>query len=153
MGISRLSQKKIGRPRGYQYPVGLSFGVTGGVAVVNAAASTTGGDRAVDTVNNFTTHTYTTSGTFDPSFTGPVKYLVIGGGASGAPMGAGGGAGGFREGFIEVSSTQTYNVTVGGGGASVSRADNTPGANGTNSSFATIISSGGGFGGSRAPGG
>ena len=33
----------------------------------------------------------------------------------------GGGAGGVRQGTIQVESTETYNVSVGGGGASKGR--------------------------------
>ena len=73
------------RPEGFEYPVGLSFGVTGesGIPTTNVATNTTGGTKTVDVTNSFAIHTYTTSGTFDPSFTGTVEYLVVAGGASG----------------------------------------------------------------------
>ena len=71
MGIFRVTKKTIGRPQGFQYPIGLSFGVTGetGVETDNVATNTTGGTKTVDVTNSFAVHTYTTSGTFDPSFT------------------------------------------------------------------------------------
>ena len=92
--FKQFSVQTIGRPEGYEYPTGLTpFLETTGITTTNVAASTTGGDQAVDTVNNFTTHTYTSSGTFDPSFSGTVQYLVVGGGGSGGAGGSGGGAG------------------------------------------------------------
>jgi len=140
------------RPEDYEYPIGLSLGVIGAAETSNSATNTTGGTKTVDTTNNFAVHTYTTSGTFDPGFDGTVEYLVVAGGGAGASMGGGGGAGGVRTGFIEVQSTETYNVTVGGGASSSPVQNDTNGANGTNSSFATITSTGGGGGGARSEG-
>ena len=80
--FKQFSVQTIARPEGYEYPKGLTpYNEITGVPTSNAATSTTGGTKAVDVVNNFTTHTYTTSGTFDPSFTGTVQYLVVAGGA------------------------------------------------------------------------
>ena len=99
-----------------------------------------------------------------------VDYLVVaGGGSGGSQNGGGGGGGGFRETHsvpvsgcytasplatptgITVSAT-TYPVTVGGGGAGVggpafpvSPAE-FPGNKGSDSSFSTITSTGGGLG-------
>ena len=106
------------RPEGFEYPTGLStVTITTGVPTRNVATNTTGGTQTVDTTNNFTVHTYTTSGTFDPGFSGTVEYLVVGGGGAGASIYGAGGAGGVQQGFLEVSNTQTYNVSVGGGAA------------------------------------
>ena len=140
------------RPEGFQYPIGLSFGTTGTTTILtdNVATNTTGGTRTVDVTNNFTVHTFTESGTFDPGFSGTVEYLVVAGGGSGAMLFGAGGAGGVQQGFIEVESTETYNVTVGGGGSAPARGSGGggagTGANGTNSSFATISATGGGGG-------
>ena len=50
----QLNEQTIGRPEGYQYPIGLSFGVTGitGMTTINVATNTTGGARTVDVTNN-----------------------------------------------------------------------------------------------------
>ena len=87
-----------------------------------------------------------------------VDFLVVGGaGAGGSHVGGGGGAGGLRtsygsnsgggasaESAITISTLGSYTVTVGAGGAS----GTTP-SNGTNSTFATVTSTGGGRGASR----
>lgn len=78
-----------------------------------------------------------------------VSYLVVaggGGGDDGNPAGGGGGAGGYRTGTLSVSVGSTYNVTVGAGGKGKT---DTASANGTNSAFHTISSTGGGAGGQR----
>jgi len=85
-----------------------------------------------------------------------VDYLVVGGGGAGGtgygPSG-GGGAGGYRTAtsYTVVPGT-SYDVVVGAGGASVDGSSVTPGvgANGGDSRFATIYSSGGGGGGGSA---
>ena len=94
------------------------------------------------------------------TFSFTVNYLVLaGGGAGGGSDGGGGGAGGYRSAYLSESSgggnsaesaitgviTNTnYSVTVGAGGA----ANNvTVGANGSDSTFHTITSTGGGRGG------
>lgn len=92
-----------------------------------------------------------------------VDHLVIAGGGSGGVgtvtqrLGAGGGgAGGYRtssgtsggggsaESRVTVAVSTNYTVTVGAGGASASGSGN--GSAGSNSVFATITSSGGGYG-------
>lgn len=87
-----------------------------------------------------------------------VDYLVVAGaGAGGNHIGGGGGAGGLRtsygsnsgggasaESALTVSTLGSYTVTVGAGGSS-----GTSPSNGTDSTFATITSTGGGRGASR----
>ena len=65
MGISRLSTKKIGRPQGFKYPVGLSTRI-GGSESVNVATNSTGGVQTA--VGSNAVHTYTSSGTFTTLF-------------------------------------------------------------------------------------
>ena len=87
-----------------------------------------------------------------------VAYLVIAGGGGGAgSYGGGGGAGGYRNSFASETSGRNsstelkvanivatnYTVTVGAGGAGSS---NNNGAIGSNSSFASVLSNGGGNG-------
>ena len=127
---------------------------------------------------DFKIHTFTGDGNFVVSQTGAgagpsvVDYLVVaGGGGAGYAQNrssGGGGAGGFREahstpvsGSYTASplatptgitlSTQTYPVTVGGGGTGGA----TQGTSGSNSIFSTITSAGGGAGNSKGnfPGG
>lgn len=98
------------------------------------------------------------------SFTYAIEYLVIAGGASGGSCGAssglggGGGAGGYRtnvtgqssgggagaEAPMSLVAGTSYNVIVGAGGAA--RTGNSVGANGSDSTFASITSIGGGGG-------
>ena len=120
-------------------------------------------------------HTFTGPGTFTVNTvgdTGTVDYLVVaGGGAGGLDIGGGGGAGGMRfsactytaptpsaprKGSELALCAQSYPITVGAGGSAfaqttrsdVNPGDNAEGANGSNSVFSTITSTGGGGGGS-----
>jgi hypothetical protein len=96
--------------------------------------------------------------------TATVDYLVVaGGGTGGSFRGGGGGAGGYRASGYGPSPTQgtalelsfgSYTVTVGGGGSGVQGINPTDsgapkGNSGTNSSFSTITSCGGGSGGAQ----
>ena len=125
----------------------------------------TGGTIA--TSGDFKIHTFTGDGCFvvssvgNPLGSNSVDYLVVaGGGGGGGPQGGGssggGGAGGYREGYNPGSycasplatsalsiTSQTYPITVGGGGAQFT--------NGSNSVFSTITSAGGGYGGRSFP--
>ncbi len=116
-------------------------------------------------------HKFTTVG--QSSFTvdyisggfGQVEYIVVGGGGGGAAdnsggvAGGGGGAGGYRSSVQGENSgggasaeplfsltSQSYIVTVGGGGLGVS-GRGTSSNNGSNSSFGNIVAVGGGGGG------
>ena len=75
------------------------------------------------------------------------EYLVIAGGGSGGTIGGGGGAGGYRTGSLDRSAGPAT-VTVGNGGPqpAATTAYNINGSSGGNSVFATITSTGGGFG-------
>ena len=124
---------------------------------------------------NYKIHTFTGPGTFtvnslaESPANNSVDYLVVAGGAgAGSDWAGGGGAGGFREscggasgcyttsplanpcGALPVS-VQGYPITVGGGGAggSASCGENPAryGSDGSNSSFSSITSTGGGTGG------
>jgi len=102
-------------------------------------------------------HAFLSSGTFTPFKALTCDYLVIAGGASGgaAYEGGGGGAGGLRStvgttgggGSLEspISVTaQNYAITVGAGGSAV--VPEQDGNSGSNSTFASITSIGGGYG-------
>ncbi len=128
----------------------------------------TGG--TITTSGDYKIHTFTGPGTFTVcSVSGTpaentVSYMVVaGGGGGGAVRGGAAGAGGFREykgpadsytaspldgnpGGTAVTVTATgFPITVGGGGAGARPTS----ANGSNSIFSTITSTGGGKGGSR----
>jgi len=94
----------------------------------------------------FTIHTFTTSGTFTPSFTGVVEVLVVAGGGGGgrsaqyAGAGGAGGAGGLiYASSYGVSQGTGITVTIGAGGGSET--------NGSNSTFGGLTTLGGGRGG------
>jgi hypothetical protein len=119
----------------------------------------TGGTIA--TCGNFKIHTFTGPGTFTVTSAGnasgsnSVDYLVVaGGGGGGGHGGGGGGAGGFRQNFpspaiagLPVTAT-SYPITVGGGGGG---GNNANGLVGSDSSFTTIVSTGGGYGSGLVP--
>ncbi len=109
----------------------------GGFSTVSSFSATGG---TITTSGGRTIHTFTGSGTFavtDAPIGFSVKYLVVAGGGGGGY--GGGGAGGMRTGNLSLTSG-SYTVTVGGGGGIF--------VNGQNSVFATITSTGGGYGGS-----
>src|SRR6056300_964305 len=126
--------------------------------------SATGGTITTD--GDYKVHIFTGDGCFSVSQgnLGPapgVDYLVIAGGGSGSiaagscqNAGGGAGAGGLRTNYpscctgLTVTS-QTYPIVVGGGGSGVSGICGGPYSNGnpgSNSSFSTITSTGGGGG-------
>ena len=127
----------------------------------------TGG--TVSTTGNYKIHLFNSSSNFVVSDAGnssgsnKVSYLVIAGGSGGANQGGGGGAGGFREGRDSPKdsytasplaasdsglsvTTQTYPVTVGGGGAGAATPNSYLAQAGSNSVFSTITSAAGGRG-------
>ena len=135
----------------------------------NAFLEATGG--TVTTSGNDKIHTFTGPGTFAVTSTAVcatqniVSYLVVaGGGSGGAGNAGGGGAGGYRElkspstpytaspldGYpsapnrVTVTAT-SFPITVGGGGAAVA-GPYAAGNAGSNSTFSTITSAGGGHG-------
>lgn len=121
------------------------------------APKATGGIISYDSAKNKWVHTFTSSGTFTPTENlTNVEYLVIAGGGGGSKQGAGGGAGGYRcsvsgessgggapaETPISLTASTGYTVTVGAGGVT-----GTPANQGSNSTFAGVVATGGGFGG------
>jgi hypothetical protein len=111
--------------------------------------SATGG--SISTINGYTVHTFSSSGTFIPRENGLVEVLVVGtGGASGnfpGPNGAGGGGGGsvIYQKLVPVLSGVAYTMSIG--------ALNTPnGASTCTYNGGTITAPGGGPGGGASPG-
>jgi len=106
----------------------------------------TGG--TIVTSGGFRYHTFTSSTNFvvPTNVTLNAEYIIIAGGGGGAGYGGGGGAGGYitNNGGAAVSvSSGTYPVVIGGGGAGVS---NAAGVSGTNSSWNSLTTIGGGYG-------
>ena len=123
---------------------GSTLDVNGSFRVVSTnPMSATGG--TITNSSGYTIHTFTSNGTFTPNGAGNVEYLVVaGGGGGGKDTGGGGGAGGFRTSTGFAVTAQAYTVTVGAGGVGATSYVN--GANGADSVFSTITSTGGGGG-------
>ena len=113
--------------------------------------------KAHNIAGSSTASTASTSVTPSPAFN--VDYLVVAGGGGGPGHGGGAGAGGLRSTVTNTGGLGTlesahstlpdtnYTVTVGGGGAgSVAAQFGVNGAQGSNSVFSTITSTGGGYG-------
>jgi hypothetical protein len=105
----------------------------------------------ITTVGNFKIHTFTSSGTFTVTNSGPARFLVVGGGGGGSE--GGGGAGGFIDhsnyDYLFSAITGAYPVVVGAGGAGSAAGSNIARAsNGGNSSLVGFTAIGGGGGGS-----
>ena len=127
----------------------LTFGTTGFyLPFSNDALATSFTDSAETSIVTFTSSGTTTWTA--PSGCTSVDYLVVAGGGGGGNgkataqhSGGGGGAGGVRSGTsFSVTPGTSYTVTVGAGGAG-------NGANGSDSVFSTITSTGGGYGGTN----
>lgn len=129
-----------------QYSTATLYGISDVTAASNAYA--TGGIITYD--DTYVYHTFPWSGTFTPTRSLNVDYLVVAGGGGGSI--GGGGAGGLRctvgatggGGSLESQlavTAQAYTVTVGAGGAGQFTA-----GSGSNSVFGSITSTGGGAG-------
>ena len=141
-------------------------------ANVTGASFTSATGGTITTCGDFKIHTFTSDANFVVSNVGntagggdKVSYVVVAGGGGGNT--GGGGAGGFREGKNTPKDSYTasplaaacsglsitaatFPITVGGGGAA---SGPSPAANGSNSIFSSITSTGGGAsGGPPGPG-
>lgn len=142
------------------FNAGCTFSLYG---IGAGTAKATGGEVTIS--GGYAYHTFKQSGTFTPLVNMNVDYLVVAGGggtilqASGYYSGGGGGGGvrssvsptgggGSVESALSVTANTTYPVIVGAGAASLSigRGDGKEGIQGNNSTFATITSTGGGYG-------
>lgn len=82
---------------------------------VSSSKTQTATGGTITSVGGYTIHTFTSDGTFTPSYSGVVDILLVGaGGAGGAGIGGGGGGGGliFNTGST-VNSGTAYPITVG----------------------------------------
>jgi len=150
-GITHASWTTAGRPddpvasqQGFNTTLGVSE-IYNGVTWTSMSHTFSATGGTVTTGGGYTIHTFLSSSTFTPAFSGDVEYLVVGGGGAGGGSyrGGGGGAGGFTTGTVAVSATALA-VTIGAGGAGVAyQAGNA----GNSSGFGSITASGGGGGG------
>ena len=131
---------------------GGAWGGTGGsggsgIVIIRFTTSGNGYGQAGGTVttsgsDTIITWTATSGTTFTPTSSFDVEYLVIAGGGGGHA--GGGGAGGYRTATGFGVTAQAYTITVGAGGGT--------GANGSDSIFSSIVSTGGGAGGNGGGG-
>jgi hypothetical protein len=101
----------------------------------------------------YTVIKFTENGTFTPTSSFDVEYLVVGGGGGANTTwgsSGGGGAGGYRADTGHGVTAQTYNITIGAGGSA--KVGSGVADNGGNSIFDTITSLGGGGGGQYSSG-
>lgn len=130
----------------------LTTGVTGTLPIANGGTAGTSAAAARGNLlapcSNMTV--FPGTGTFTSDANTTRVYVKCwgggGGGAGGAGSpGAGGGAGGYAEGYVSISASSPYTITIGGGGAGGATTVN--GSAGGQSSFgASIIATGGGGG-------
>jgi hypothetical protein len=152
---------------GITLPQGVSYTITviATNAFGNSSSSSTSSPSSITPLTNLTNTTeFTTPGSITwtaPDTATSVSYLVVGGGGGGGGAydnsGGGGGGGGLvLTGTMDVTPGQTYNVTVGTGGAGAIRptyisgqgpsVNTMDGSSGNSSSFDVIVAGGGGFG-------
>ena len=141
----RFGEMKLGRPEGYQYPIGLTVSsssntfvwantLTGSNVEVTASDSPATIGGTITTVGTGPTqeavHTFTTSAEFSTIVEiSSLTYLIVGGGGGGGspqgnPVGSGhyhgggGGAGGlvYGTGLGPIAANTPYSVVIGGGG-------------------------------------
>lgn len=130
------------------YSAGSTFSLYG----IKAGTPKAFGGDITTTDGTYWYHTFNTSGTFvvQQGSALSVDYLVVaGGGSAGGDRGGGGGAGGYRTSIggstLSLAPSTVFPVLVGAGGAINGVFS---GLKGSNSTFSTITSTGGGFGGS-----
>ena len=131
---------------------------TSNVRGLNPYIVASGGNTTI-TCGDYKTHIFTGPGALcfssagTPAGADTVEYLVVagGGGSGDGSGGGGGGAGGYRENYpspatggLTISATP-YTITVGGGGA-FSTSPAAYGIPGSDSTFSSITSTGGGSG-------
>lgn len=122
----------------------------------------------INYANGYWYHVFTGSGNFIPFNNMQVEYVVVAGGGGGGANGSqagGGGAGGYRssvvgelsgassaaESMLSLTAGTNYSVVVGAGGIGGNWGNAMP-TNGSNSSFGSVIATGGGYGGTVGPG-
>ena len=117
-GLGMSQERRCGmRSKMFRYAACIALGIVifAGHAVAVPAAA--GGDSTYD-LDGYRIHVFTTSGTLNVNTDVDVDLLVVaGGGGGGKGVGGGGGAGGLISTNAYSLTSQSYTVTVGGGGA------------------------------------
>ena len=112
------------------------------------------GSNFTTSLNGYTYHVFTNSGTLTVQESGNVEYLIIGGGGvGGSSHGGGGGSGRVVSNYTGTLlnvSTGSFPVIVGSGGVLASSIQNVSQQYGGNSSCFNIVALGGGYGGSAS---
>ena len=123
-------------------------------SISGMSATQSAGSGTTANSGGYKIHTFTSSGSLTVISGGEVEYLVVaGGGVGGYNAGSGGGAGGMLTGTIPFLAPNTYNITVGTGGAGGS-SSSAYGTKGNDSSIvgdgspptSLVAASGGGYG-------
>jgi YD repeat-containing protein len=127
------------------------------ITTLSGSSCTQGTGGTITTSGQYTVHTFTTGGTFNPCIARSVEVLVVGGGGGGGGntvwggSRGGGGAGGLIYQASHLVSATSYPIVVGAGGAGGPAGQNTEGSSGSNSSFDNLVAIGGGH--AKADGG
>jgi len=118
------------RPKGFAFPNGLNtkrvFSNVASTSTVSLGVITIT-EGAAESVDQNTTHIFTSSGQFNPSFTGTLEYFLVAGGGGGGNQIAGGGGGGgvlYTNNYPVNAGANVY-VTIGGGGISQTKGSDT----------------------------
>jgi len=144
-------------PNWLEFSTFYLYGISSSSTQNTTTPLASGGD-IITTDGTYWYHTFLYSGTFTPLKNLTCDYLVVAGGGGGGGVGGGGGAGGLRSTVtatggggslgspLSLLANTVYTATVGAGGSGSTGGDGSSGSAGSNSVFATITSTGGGFG-------
>jgi hypothetical protein len=125
-------------------------------AYATNSVGTSFGNQIVFSTTGGVLEVFTNVGAFSwtpPNGVSSAEVLVVAGGGGGGAFGGGGGGGGliYKSSYSFSQATITIEVGGGGLGSSAYNIANSPGANGGNSRFDSLLAFGGGGGGTRGP--
>lgn len=84
----------------------------------NSVQTATGGTITGNIIGGYNVHTFTSPGTFTPTYSGSVEVVVVAGGGGGTGLAGGGGAGGYiYNASYTVAAGTAYPISIGTGGA------------------------------------
>jgi hypothetical protein len=148
-GATITSYTAVSSPGGITGTLNQAGSGTISISGLSASTSYTFTVYATNSVGNSSSSSSSNQITTAASTPTSVEYLVVaGGGGGGGKRGGGGGAGGYRTSTLSVAASTAYTITVGGGGAGAPTGQNGyNGSSGSDSTFASITSTGGGYGG------